>query len=252
MEACTPVSSISEDFGRHRVNNTYFCCKLMTYVGPKQCNIYGSAEENIKLTTLEGLSECVVDEVHSKVEKLGNAISSLHIRSFLDRKLGIETGECSLNGATGCLKDEAGVQQDASDGIRKKSFDKSATFPCSDTMHPSLPSSEELLENTQPMTECSLESGRSFARSTSLPSSLKLVSALKGGRQKEGAPPRAKLTVKWAPDVYDPPATSLSHTLTNNYPRKPKKKDYHKHKSKGKSSSRLKKHANHHQHNRLS
>lgn len=39
-----------------------------------------------------------------------------------------------------------------------------------------------------------------------------LVSAMKGTREKLGASPR-RLTVKWAPDVYDPIPNSLSHTV---------------------------------------
>ncbi|KAK7393302.1 hypothetical protein VNO78_21854 [Psophocarpus tetragonolobus] len=40
----------------------------------------------------------------------------------------------------------------------------------------------------------------------------KLVSAVKGSREKEGGS-QMKLTVKWAPDVYDPAPTLLSHTV---------------------------------------
>lgn len=50
----------------------------------------------------------------------------------------------------------------------------------------------------------------SHTRSMSFPSPLKLVSAMKGSRASLGAPPR-KLSVSWAPDVYDPLPTSLSH-----------------------------------------
>lgn len=39
---------------------------------------------------------------------------------------------------------------------------------------------------------------------------LKLVSAMKGSRAQLGAPPR-NLTVTWAPDVYDPIPTAVSH-----------------------------------------
>ncbi|KAK1409839.1 hypothetical protein QVD17_36368 [Tagetes erecta] len=52
-------------------------------------------------------------------------------------------------------------------------------------------------------------------RSISLPTHLKPVSALKGSREKRGATPPVKLTVKWAPDVYDPVPTSVSHVVTN-------------------------------------
>ncbi|KAL9261793.1 hypothetical protein AKJ16_DCAP05676 [Drosera capensis] len=53
------------------------------------------------------------------------------------------------------------------------------------------------------------EDNASFSRSVSLPTPRKLVSAMKGSRE-EGAPLK-KLSVSWAPDVYDPPPTSVSH-----------------------------------------
>ncbi|GMI96493.1 hypothetical protein HRI_003318600 [Hibiscus trionum] len=62
-----------------------------------------------------------------------------------------------------------------------------------------------------------------YSRSLSLPTPLKPVSALKGSREKQGLPPK-KLTVKWAPDVYDPPPTSSLHTVRNKRQQKLKKK----------------------------
>ncbi|XP_076890163.1 uncharacterized protein LOC143541152 [Bidens hawaiensis] len=53
-------------------------------------------------------------------------------------------------------------------------------------------------------------------RSISLPARLKPVSAMKGSREKRGVAPPVELTVKWAPDVYDPISTSVSHVVTNN------------------------------------
>jgi len=50
----------------------------------------------------------------------------------------------------------------------------------------------------------------SLRHSVPLPTCGKIVSAMKGSREKEGISPR-KLSVSWAPDVYDPPPTSLSH-----------------------------------------
>ncbi|CAH1441899.1 unnamed protein product [Lactuca virosa] len=44
----------------------------------------------------------------------------------------------------------------------------------------------------------------------------KPVSAKKGSLEKRGVTPPQKLTVKWAPDVYDPVPSSISHTLANN------------------------------------
>ncbi|KAG8376439.1 hypothetical protein BUALT_Bualt09G0063500 [Buddleja alternifolia] len=48
------------------------------------------------------------------------------------------------------------------------------------------------------------------SRSISLPTPTKLVSAMKGSREKQGLPPKNS-SVTWAPDVYDPIPTSVSH-----------------------------------------
>lgn len=74
--------------------------------------------------------------------------------------------------------------------------------------------------------------------SVSVPKCGKLVSAMKGSREKEGITPR-KLSVSWAPDVYDPPPTSLSYcpkkkTLTRQQIKSNKK--HGKGKRKGKSA----------------
>jgi len=57
---------------------------------------------------------------------------------------------------------------------------------------------------------------------------------MKGGRALNGTLVRSELRVKWAPEVYDPPATSMSQTMTGHQRPKANKKDKHKHK--GKSS----------------
>ncbi|KAJ7977088.1 BRI1-KD interacting protein [Quillaja saponaria] len=94
-----------------------------------------------------------------------------------------------------------------------KSLNKSVTFPYPDMLPPSS-SDEEDEEADTPLPESS--SGKStcqnYSRSISLPTPLKLVSAMKGSREKQGAS-GIKLTVKWAPDVYDPTPTSSSHTV---------------------------------------
>lgn len=54
--------------------------------------------------------------------------------------------------------------------------------------------------------------------------SLPLVSAMKGSREKLGASPR-KMTVSWAPDVYDPIPNSLSHTVKGKQKKSRKDRD---------------------------
>lgn len=47
---------------------------------------------------------------------------------------------------------------------------------------------------------------------------------MKGSREKQGVSPR-KLTVKWAPEVYDPPPTLVSHTVNRGKKQQKGKKD---------------------------
>ncbi|CAL5411099.1 unnamed protein product [Camellia sinensis] len=85
----------------------------------------------------------------------------------------------------------------------------------------------------------------------------KLVSAMKGSREKQGMTPPEKLTVRWAPDVYDPPpsiSTSTSGKIKKPQPKSESKRYYDykngKNKQKGKpskgSSSKDKKHVRKH------
>jgi len=73
---------------------------------------------------------------------------------------------------------------------------------------------------------------KSLTHSSSLPTARKLISAMKGGREKEGIPPK-KLSVSWAPDVYDPAPTSVSH-----YPRKKVQQQYKSKKKHGKGKQK--------------
>eukprot|EP00250_Pteridium_aquilinum_P000919 c11102_g1_i1 orf=585-1583(+) len=61
--------------------------------------------------------------------------------------------------------------------------------------------------------------------------SLPLKSALRGSFEELGNGPRPKLHVKWAPSVWEPPCSTISHTLVKNHSKKDTKHGY-----KGKSS----------------
>ncbi|XP_020242184.1 transcription initiation factor TFIID subunit 2-like [Asparagus officinalis] len=75
-----------------------------------------------------------------------------------------------------------------------------------------------------------------------LPMTKMPIPALKGSRAQHGIRLDKKLTVKWAPEVYDPPVSSSSHTVKghhrhHHHHRSKAKKDHHSHKySRGKSS----------------
>ncbi|KAK7284218.1 hypothetical protein RJT34_18960 [Clitoria ternatea] len=89
---------------------------------------------------------------------------------------------------------------------------KSATFPVPNVELP-ISSSEE--EANTAITESLSDhcAHQTYLRSVSLPVPLKLIPAVKGSREKHGGSPM-KLSVKWAPDVYDPLPTLVSHTVT--------------------------------------
>ncbi|CAK9147244.1 unnamed protein product [Ilex paraguariensis] len=75
-------------------------------------------------------------------------------------------------------------------------------------------------------------------RTISLPTPSKLLSAMKGSREKQGAHTQ-KLTVTWAPDVYDPTPSAASHVATNKPQRHrndSKKNGKNKQKGSGKST----------------
>ncbi|CAN6336108.1 unnamed protein product [Urochloa humidicola] len=118
----------------------------------------------------------------------------------------------------------------------KKGLQKCATFP---------PSSGEAQEEDHSC--CHADDGHTgapaYERSVSLPPTLKLISAMKGGREKNGTTsPTENRHVKWAPDVYDPPVTSVCHSVNSIYRRsKPRKKEKNKQKKRQKQKGKSKK-----------
>ncbi|KAK1426122.1 hypothetical protein QVD17_14791 [Tagetes erecta] len=86
--------------------------------------------------------------------------------------------------------------------------------------------------------------GPACSCSTSLPITPKPISAMKGSREKQRAGPPQKLTVKWAPEVYDPVPTSVSHAVTNKQPQKQSKKNSKSKQKNGGKSSRGNKNKN--------
>ncbi|CAM0885590.1 unnamed protein product [Alopecurus aequalis] len=100
-------------------------------------------------------------------------------------------------------------------------------------------SSHQVSEYNEPKESSTYEPSPSFTPS------VRLVSAMKGSRERSGeASPTEVRRVKWAPDVYDPPVTSVDHSVKSlqQRPRSPKKEKNKqklkkkKRKSRGKNS----------------
>ncbi|KAL9270282.1 hypothetical protein AKJ16_DCAP21423 [Drosera capensis] len=114
-------------------------------------------------------------------------------------------------------------------GSLRKGLSKCATFP-----EPCFVSLKSEGGNYKtPVSEP--QENSSYSRSVSLPVPSKLVSAMKGSREKQGVP-RRKLSVSWAPDVYDPPPSISSHTVKKNQHHPKNSKKHSKEKQKGKST----------------
>ncbi|GAB4833763.1 hypothetical protein Ancab_032013 [Ancistrocladus abbreviatus] len=117
---------------------------------------------------------------------------------------------------------------DSAGATARKCLGKCATFPVRGHVSYISCDEEDKTPGSQP------QENSSYSRSISLPTPWKLVSALKGSREKEGAPSR-KLNVSWAPDVYDPLPTSLSHTPKKKSQQQFRNKKHGKGKQKGKN-----------------
>ncbi|XP_055808519.1 uncharacterized protein LOC129877067 isoform X2 [Solanum dulcamara] len=111
---------------------------------------------------------------------------------------------------------------------------KCATFPCSGMSVP--PAEFGGKEQEGNMNADAKSPDLPYSRSISLPTPLKLVSAIKGGREKQGSLPR-KLSVTWAPDVYDPIPTSVSHVPNKGQSHKSGKKKNGRNKQKNNAKS---------------
>lgn len=143
--------------------------------------------------TIQELGKALHDTL---LVKDGNLGSSSNLPSDDDDGSNCSSSLEGKNAGSG----DSDLDQEDSIATSSKCLHKCATFPVS--------FSEETTVISELENKCCM-------RSMSLPAeSSKPVSALKGSREKEGVPPR-KLSVSWAPDVYDPPPTSLSH-----YPKK--------------------------------
>ncbi|RDY07308.1 hypothetical protein CR513_08601, partial [Mucuna pruriens] len=157
----------------------------------------------IRLMDTPSPDNAVNDNIISKLE--GTFSESLHIQDAQkseDASEGDHIDNCYVGEGNLC-----GVFEPRESKLEVKCLKECPKFPYPDMMLPSSSSDEEA--DTSPPKQSPRQS---YSCSVSLPAPPKLVSAMKGSREKEGGS-QMKLTVKWAPDVYDPVPTLLSHTV---------------------------------------
>ncbi|XP_031487745.1 uncharacterized protein LOC116255837 isoform X2 [Nymphaea colorata] len=200
------------------------------------CNLSCSEEVGSK-QIISGIS----DE-DLAIEELKSLVDSMHVGDYLS---GVNFLHTSKDEGPQ-MEDMAGSQKSNVEGASivaepdansesyrtpQKELMKSATFPSSrksnavDTVGEDKAHDQCLQKSDVPV----------CLRSNSLPSSIKLVSAMKGGRERHGILQEWKPRVTWAPDVVDPPVTSVSHTVRSHPRPRSKKEKKHKH-GKGRSS----------------
>ncbi|KAH6798758.1 hypothetical protein C2S51_035242 [Perilla frutescens var. frutescens] len=94
-------------------------------------------------------------------------------------------------------------------------------------------------DRTSEANGCEKSVDKCYSPPESLATPLKLASAMKGSREKQGIPQPVKLSVTWAPDVYDPIPSSVSHVPSSrNQQYRNSSKKYGKNKQKGGGKAR--------------
>lgn len=160
----------------------------------------------------------LMDAQSSEVDVLGDA---------LNKSLNIQDAQ-EMESVSDGHEEEGLCEQDKTSQTTssKKCLNKCVTFPHPNTMLPASSSSDEEDVESEAVSQGLLSEeskDQAYSRSISLPTPSKLVSAMKGSREKQGVL-REKLTVKWAPDVYDPTPTSVSHSVKSKSSQKSKNK----------------------------
>lgn len=210
------VSSLCEHSVSEYVNCLHY---LISHENRKQhsCSKNSTSEDYVATELGNALSEVL--HFQDANELVPDSVPASYSNTTSQMENGKECDESKIHLA--CL----------SSATTQSALNRSTTFPCSKTEM-----SDKGLQEPNEHPACT--------RSNSLPVPLKLVPAIKGGREKHGIPQK-KLTVTWAHEVYDPPITSVSHSvkggLSHHRSRSSKKSSSSsssssKHKHKGKSS----------------
>ncbi|XP_028758212.1 uncharacterized protein LOC114717275 isoform X1 [Neltuma alba] len=148
-----------------------------------------------------------------------------NLESTFSKSFHIEDAEKSDHSSVGddyCNTGEGGLMQQETD-MDKTCLTRSANTSYSDQTLPPSSSDEELVMND-------------VIQADIAKTDLKPVSVMKGSREKQGGP-RTKLTVKWAPDVYDPLPRSALLSVRSKRQHKSRGKKREKKNGKGQKST---------------
>lgn len=231
MDSSDCVISVSEGNSCELYVNSRGCEK--SYVANKQYTLGDTKVAAIVKT--EALDVAAVsDNGNVTVPIIGVDADESHV-SELSEQISLPSSCCEQKNAEICNENnlcQRFHQSLSFDPRVQQSLKKSATFPSSRKL-----CSVSIIASVQEKHSSSETSA--YARSISLPTSLKVVPAMKGGRAQSGTSPKVDMHVKWAPEVYDPPCTSMSHTVNSHRQRpKAKKKDNRKITNKNKNKSK--------------
>ncbi|KAK9078595.1 hypothetical protein SSX86_002656 [Deinandra increscens subsp. villosa] len=182
------------------------------------CSQAGSSATDKINENNHGLCMDTFESTHGVVKSPSVDELSVDVSKFLDIHDDLEYSSTSSTSHKSCEFQE----KDLCDKFLPSETTIRASEKCLGK-HPTFPSSGKTLSPQDGITNELSTHGHNIKpndlsgfRSISLPTRLKPVSAMKGSREKRGAAPPVKLTVKWAPEVYDPIPTSVSHVVTNN------------------------------------
>ncbi|XP_042384414.1 uncharacterized protein LOC121976348 [Zingiber officinale] len=201
MASCQSCKKIaSRDFG----TDPSFCTpNFRESLMKHKCSTPVIIENIVKNIALEDLDILSINEQNEPIiGELGRVLSGIfHVG---DSYKGIcdhdpATDKDSYKGVHGHVNE---IDITFLDDNKWEDFDKHTSIHMLE--HPQSPLSQDARESPSKITD---------AESSVKPCTPKLISAMKGSREQLGTQPNKKLSVKWSPDVYDPPVTSESHTV---------------------------------------
>ncbi|XP_074567787.1 uncharacterized protein LOC141824402 [Curcuma longa] len=233
MASCQSCEKItSRDFG---IDPSFCTPNFRESLVKHKCSTPAIIENIVKNVALEDLDILSINEKDEPTNgEVGRVLSGiLHVGDSYK-------GVCDCDPATdkdsykGVCGHVSKIDITFMDDNEWEDFDKHTSIHMSE--HPQSPLSQDAIEPPSKIMD---------AESSEKPCTTKLISAMKGTREQLGMQPNKKLSVKWAPDVYDPPVTSESHTVKGHrrcyriVKKEPRKQKHSKNKSyKGSSCDR--------------